>query len=155
MIAQVVPLHVVRKICCCQRHAHACQTHISASGLLRNWMTLMGSSDGHIQGPIPDSFVKCIAVTGNANIFATDCDSTLYEVVPHNAFLLPMLSISRVLHFGLDPRTRMPFLGLEAYNVVCYASDGRDQRAVSLRVMLWTGILRKVWVRKYMAQNIQ
>ena len=118
-------------------------------------MTLMGSSDGHIQGPIPESYVKCIAVTGNANIFAVDYDSTLYEVVPHNAFLLPMLSISRVLHFGIDPRTRMPFLALEAYNVLCYASDGRDHRVVSLRVMLWTGILRKVWVRNYMARNLQ
>ena len=118
-------------------------------------MALIGSSGGRIQGPIPDSYVKCIAVTGNANIFATDYDSTLYEVVPHNAFLLPLLSISRVLHFGMDPRTSMPFLALEAYNVLCYASDRRDHRVVPLSMMLWTGIIRKVWVRSYMAQNFQ
>ena len=118
-------------------------------------MALIGSSGVHIQGPIPESYVKCIHVTGNANIFAVDYDSTLYEVVPHNALLLPLLSISRVLHFGIDSRTRMPFLALEAYNVPCYVSDGRDHKVMSMRVMLWTGILRKVWVRNYMAQNLQ
>ena len=49
----------------------------------------------------------------------------------------------------------MPFLALEAYNVLCYPSDGRDHRVMSLRVMLWIGMLRKVWVLNYMAQNLQ
>ena len=122
--------------------------------VLRVWMALIGSSGVHIQEPVPGSCVKCVYVTGNANIFAVDYDSTLYEVVPHNAFLLPLFSISRVLHFGIDTRSRMPFLALEAYNVSCNVSDGRDHKVLSMRVMMWTGILRKVWVRNYVAQNL-
>ena len=121
---------------------------------LRGWMALLGSSGCHIQEPVPGSYVKCVDITGNANIFAVDYDSTLYEVVPHNAFLLPLRTMSRVLDFGIDAGSRMPFLALEAYNVSCNVFDGCDHKALSMSVMLWTGILRKVWVRNYVAQNL-
>ena len=122
--------------------------------VLHVWMALIGSSGVHIQEPVPGSCVKCVHITGNANIFAVDYDSTLYEVVPRNAFLLPLRTMSRVLDFGIDAGSRMPFLALEAYNVSCNVFDGCDHKALSMSVMLWTGILRKVWVRNYVAQNL-
>ena len=96
--------------------------------------------------PIPESYVKCVKVTGNSNVFAVDYDPTLYEVVPHNAFLLPLHSISRVLHFGIDLSNRMPYLSLQASDIPCYGWDGRDHKVFWMSRMLWTGVLNKVWI---------
>ena len=104
--------------------------------------------------PIPESYVKCVDVTGNSNVFAVDYDSTLYEVVPQNAFLLPLHSISRVLHFGIDLSTGMPYLSLQAFNVPCYMWDGQDHKAVWMSRMLWTGLLYKVWIPTSIAETL-
>ena len=132
-------------------------------GLLGAMSEIPGTSATYFQLHPPDvnTYVRCILVSGYANIFAAEHDltlyevepsaGTLYEVVPSAGFLLPVGSVCRVLQFGLEPRSAMPLLILQAWDVPCY---GADNSVLVMRSMMWMGIVRCLWIPRPFADAL-
>ena len=140
---------------------------LSASLALKLWHArlsgcqVLGAMSGipdvrvFVQLPLPvvSAFVKCIGVFADACLFAMEHDptATVIEVVPPTALLLPVGSVCRVLHVGLDPATGMACLSLQAWYVPLYTADGR---VLFMRTMMWVGTVRCVWVPRRTAETL-
>ena len=112
-----------------------------------------GTSATYVQLPHPavNTYVRCIMASGYANTFATEHDLTLFEVVPSTGFLLPVGSVCRVRQLGLDPRSGMPLLSLQAWDVPCY---GADHSVLIMRSMMWMGTVMCLWIPRPFADAL-
>ena len=132
--------------------------HAVLSGVGRQVVRLLGAMSGipgvSVQLPLPavSAAVKCIWATADANLFAMEHNPVVIEAVPFNFLLLPVGSVCRVLRLGLDPRTGLVYLTMQAWDVPC--CYGEDSRVLFMRTLMWTGTVRCVWLPTVIADTL-